>query len=147
MKPAPGKAASAANQPANPAEAGRDENPIVEAASTQRITTTPSARGPASKPAPSIWLASSDAEARLLSRTEPQYPPEALAVHRAGSVVLKASVSEDGIVSDVSVVSGDPILARAAISAVRTWRYQPYRLHDQAAPFQTEVTLSFNLPQ
>jgi outer membrane biosynthesis protein TonB len=43
-------------------------------------------------------------------------------------------------------MSGDPLLASAATQAVRSWRYQPYRLHEQASPFQTDVTLTFSLP-
>jgi outer membrane biosynthesis protein TonB len=43
-------------------------------------------------------------------------------------------------------LSGDPILAGAATEAVRNWRYQPYRQHDRPAQFQTDVTLSFSLP-
>ncbi len=43
-------------------------------------------------------------------------------------------------------LSGDPVLAAAATEAVRSWRYQPYRSHDHPTQFQTEVTLSFALP-
>jgi len=86
------------------------------------------------------------AETRLLSRTEPQYPPEALATHRAGNVVLEVQVAEDGSVSSIRPLSGDPALAAAALEAVRNWRYQPYRQHDHPAQFQTDVTLSFTLP-
>jgi protein TonB len=94
----------------------------------------------------SVWLSPEKAETRLLSRTEPEYPPEALAAHRAGNVVLEVQVAEDGAVSSIRTLSGDAILATAAAEAVRNWRYQPYRLHDRPARFQTDVTLSFALP-
>jgi TonB family protein len=55
-------------------------------------------------------------------------------------------VAEDGTVSSIRTLSGDPILASAATEAVRNWRYQPYRRHDHPARFQTDVTLTFNLP-
>ena len=94
----------------------------------------------------SIWLAPEQAESRLLSRVEPQYPADALADHRSGSVMLEVHVAEDGTVSSVRTLNGDPLLAVAAARAVRNWRYQPYREKDQPAKFQTDVTLTFSLP-
>ena len=149
MSPAPGLPSSAPHQSAHRNSTIDSTNPIVEAASTHRIATAPPSRpnNTISKTASrSIWLSPSTAESRLLSRTEPQYPPEALAANLSGDVVLNLSVAEDGSVSDVSTASGNPILARAASDAVRTWRYLPYRAHDQHEPFQTSVTLSFSLP-
>jgi TonB family protein len=121
-----------------PAKSDRDKadgDSIVEASSTTKMTRFQS-----------VWLAPSQAETRLLSRTEPQYPADALAAHRVGSVVLEVQVAEDGSVSSVRALSGDALLTPAAAEAVRNWRYQPYRLHDRPAQFQTDVTLSFALP-
>jgi TonB family protein len=112
-----------------------DSKSIVEASSTVKIS--------ASK---AVWLSPTQAETRLLSRTEPEYPPEALAAHRSGNVVLEVQVGENGAVSNVRTLNGDPLLAAAATEAVRKWRYQPYRLHDRPRQFQTDVTLSFSLP-
>jgi len=93
-----------------------------------------------------VWLAPDQAEDRLVSRIEPQYPADALAARRTGSVVLEVVVGEDGKVSSVRTLIGDPILGAAAAEAVRNWRYEPYRAHERAAPFQTDVTLNFTLP-
>lgn len=135
MKPAVKKPERAKHAQAD-ADAGRqDGDAIVEASSTTKIAAPPS-----------VWLSPAQADARLLSRTEPQYPPEALASHRDGNVVLEVQISEDGSVSSIRAVSGDPSLAAAAADAVRNWRYQPYRRHDRPSPFQTDVTLSFTLP-
>jgi TonB family protein len=108
---------------------------VTEASSTAQLP-----------PTQRIWLDPEQAEARLLSRTEPQYPPAAVAAHRAGDVVLEVQVADDGSVSNIRTLSGDPLLATAATEAVRNWRYQPYRQHDQPAQFQTDVTLTFALP-
>ena len=140
LKPAPTNPDRAKNRQANSAATGpasikQDSDAIVEASSTTKLAA-----------APSVWLSPEKAETRILSRTEPQYPPEALAAHRAGNVVLEVQVAEDGSVSSIRTLSGDALLAPAAAEAVRKWRYQPYRLHDRAAQFQTDVTLSFTLP-
>jgi TonB family protein len=147
-KPAPAKRQAKADS------TRQDSDSVVEASSTSRIATTKLATTKTATtktattiaPAQSVWLSPTHAETRLLRRTEPQYPPAALASHRAGNVVLEVQVAEDGSVSSIRTLSGDPLLAAAATEAVRNWRYQPYRQHDQPAQFQTDVTLSFSLP-
>jgi TonB family protein len=101
---------------------------------------------PTTVPKGSIWLAPTEAANRLITRTEPQYPAGALAEHRSGDVTLEVQVAEDGTVSSVNTLSGDPLLAAAATQAVRNWRYQPYRSKDRPSQFETDVTLSFLLP-
>jgi TonB family protein len=147
-KPAPAKRQAKADS------TRQDSDSVVEASSTSRIATTKLATTKTATtktattiaPAQSVWLSPAHAETRLLRRTEPQYPPAALVSHRAGNVVLEVQVAEDGSVSSIRTLSGDPLLAAAATEAVRNWRYQPYRQHDQPAQFQTDVTLSFSFP-
>jgi TonB family protein len=135
MKPTSTKPDRPQRQPANPIAARQSSHAIIEASSTTKVA-----------PPHSVWLAPAQAEARLLIRAEPRYPPEAIAAHRAGNVVLEVQVAENGSVSNVRTLSGDPALAAAATEAVRHWRYQPYRRHNHPAQFQTDVTLSFALP-
>ena len=66
---------------------------------------------------------------------------------RPGDVVLEVVVQTDGSVASTRPVSGDPVLAAAASDAVRTWRYDPYRVQGHPAEFQTDVTLKFSLPE
>jgi TonB family protein len=93
-----------------------------------------------------VWLAPAEAESRLLKRVEPQYPVDAMADRRSGNVTMEVHVAEDGTVSSVRTLNGDPLLAAAAAEAVRNWRYQPFRQSDRPAKFQTDVTLTFSLP-
>src|SRR5271157_633751 len=62
----------------------------------------------------------------LIKSVQPKYPPAALAIHAAGAVRIEATINKEGTVSDVKVLSGDTVLARAAVEAVRQWRYKPY---------------------
>ena len=94
-------------------------------------------------PTRSVWLNPTDAEDRLVTRIEPDYPMAARRAHRAGDVVLEVDVAEDGSVASVRTLRGDPVLAAAASQAVRNWRYQPYLLHDHPSEFHTDVTVSF----
>jgi TonB family protein len=124
-----------ANRQARRAPIKPDSDAIIKASSTDKLA-----------PAQSVWLSPAEAEDRLIGRIEPEYPPDAIAAHRTGSVVLELQVAEDGSVSNIRTLSGDPVLAAAASEAVRSWRYQPYRQHDHPSQFQTDVTLSFTLP-
>jgi TonB family protein len=90
-----------------------------------------------------VWLDPDEAEDRLVSRIEPDYPAKARSAHRAGNVVLEIDVAEDGSVFAIRTLSGDPLLANAAVEAVRGWRYQPYRRNDHPIQFHTDVTLNF----
>jgi protein TonB len=90
-----------------------------------------------------LWLDPAEAEGRLITRIEPDYPAAARAARIGGYVVVEVHVAEDGSVYSVRAVSGDPTLGAAAIRAVRNWRYQPYRIHNHPSQFITDVTLNF----
>ena len=80
-----------------------------------------------------------------LSGVDPQYPAIARAARIQGTVVLAATISKMGIIENLRVVSGPPMLAPAAEAAVRTWRYRPYRLNGEPVEVETTVSVIFNL--
>jgi TonB family protein len=86
------------------------------------------------------------ARALLVHTVNPVYPPEAVAQKLHGAVVLQAVVGRDGIVEDVKIVRGYFVLGRAAIAAVKQWRFQPYTLNGRAAQTQTVITIDFSYP-
>lgn len=83
----------------------------------------------------------------LMHKVQPVYPPEARRMHVQGSVVIDATVTAQGQVDDLKLVSGDPLLAQAAMDAVRRWRYTPYSLNGQPIAKETRITISFIAPQ
>ena len=83
----------------------------------------------------------------LLERVEPQYPEAARQQHIQGPVVLNVLVGATGQVREASVISGDPLLAKAATDAVRQWRFNPHRLDGKAVEFETRITVNFALPE
>ena len=82
-------------------------------------------------------------EARLVHRVQPEYPAPARILHISGMVELRARIGTDGSVRELEVVSGNPILARAAREAVQQWRYQPTRLNGQPVEVETHITVTF----
>ena len=79
----------------------------------------------------------------LIKRVQPKYPQAALAVHTQGAVQIEATINKEGSVINPKVVHGDPVLARAALDAVRQWRYKPYYLDGEPVEIQTEISITF----
>ncbi|MGC2638272.1 MAG: TonB family protein [Acidobacteriaceae bacterium] len=75
----------------------------------------------------------------------PKYPPIAKAARVQGSVVLQATISKEGTIEDLHVISGPPMLQAAAMEAVRTWTYKPYLLNGQPVKVMTQIHVIFSL--
>ena len=73
------------------------------------------------------------------------YPSLAVQTHTQAIVVLHATIGRDGAILSLQLVSGHPLLAPAAIDAVRQWRYRPYTLNGEPAEVETMVTVRFVL--
>lgn len=103
------------------------------------------AKSPVPTPVKRMRIASRIAEANLIHDVAPQYPPEAGRARIEGTVVLMAVIGTDGSVKDVGVESGLPILAQAAIDAVKQWRYKPYMRDGQPVEVDSRITINFTL--
>lgn len=93
-----------------------------------------------------VALSEDAARALLVHIVNPVYPPEGSAQKLHGPVVLQTVIGRDGSVQDVKIVRGYFILGRAAIAAVKQWRFQPYNLNGHAAATQTLITINFSYP-
>jgi protein TonB len=92
-----------------------------------------------------VRVPSSAEEALLIRKTIPVYPRIGLAAHAEGTVVLAATISKTGTIENLRVVSGHPLLQRAALDAVSTWRYRPYLLNGEPVEVETTVDVIFAL--
>ncbi|MFZ0539206.1 MAG: energy transducer TonB [Candidatus Sulfotelmatobacter sp.] len=81
----------------------------------------------------------------LIQKVEPTYPTIAKAARIQGNVVLRAIINKEGVIQDLQLVSGHPMLVPAAIEAVKHWRYRPYLLNGQPVEVETTVTVIFLL--
>jgi protein TonB len=81
----------------------------------------------------------------LLHDVKPIYPPLAIATHTQGAVVLAAVIDRNGTIEKLRVVSGHPLLVRAAIDAASQWRYRPYLLNGEPLEVETQITVNFVL--
>ena len=70
-------------------------------------------------------------QARLIEHIKPIYPLLAIQTRTQGVVVLHAIIGKDGEVAELQLISGHPLLVRAAMEAVRQWRYRPTLLNGE----------------
>jgi periplasmic protein TonB len=82
----------------------------------------------------------------IVKRVQPVYPAQARQMRLQGTVELQANISQSGSISSVKQLSGEQILGRAAIEAVRQWKYKPYYLNGEPVEVETQITVNFKLP-
>ena len=81
----------------------------------------------------------------LVKKVQPAYPPLARQARIQGTVLLQAEISKDGTIENLRLISGHPMLAPAAIEAVKQWRYKPYMLNGEPVAVETQVQVNFTL--
>jgi protein TonB len=101
--------------------------------------------GPPPMPNGPVRVSSAVVAGQILKRVDPEYPPVARTAGVQGVVILHAILSKTGDVSDLRVISGPPMLAGAALDAVKQWKYRPYLLNGVACEVETNINVAFVL--
>ena len=83
--------------------------------------------------------------AKLIRRTAPVYPAEAVESLISGVVRLEAIINKEGFIRELRVLSGNPLLAASAVEAVEQWRYKPTLLNRQPVEVITRIEVIFKL--
>ena len=84
-------------------------------------------------------------KANLVHQVMPEYPPIAKRARVQGVVLLEATISKEGTIRDLRVISGNTLLNEAAIQAVQQWRYKPTILNGEPVEVITTITVNFTL--
>lgn len=82
---------------------------------------------------------------RLIYQVRPVYPKLAREARIQGVVRLSVRITTRGTVDDVKLIGGHPFLVKAAMDAVKQWRYLPMRLMGVPVSVRIEVSISFSL--
>jgi len=82
----------------------------------------------------------------IIKKVQPLYPAQAMQMRLEGTVELEANISKTGNITGIKQLRGQAILGRAAIDAVRQWKYKPYYLNGELVEVQTQITVNFKLP-
>ncbi len=132
----PGSSAGAGIVPFGPPSLGAENGP-------------PAAPAPVkAAPKPALLRVSNGVQAaKLLQQPKPPYPPLAKAARISGLVRLQAIIGRDGTIRNLRLVSGAPLLVKAAFEAVSQWTYKPTLLNGEPVEVFTEIDVNFTLNQ
>jgi protein TonB len=83
--------------------------------------------------------------AKIIARVSPVYPIEAIEKGISGPVHLEAIITTAGVIREIKVLSGDPLLVASALDAVRQWRYRPTYLNGQPVEVITQIEVVFHI--
>jgi TonB family protein len=136
--------------PAHAVSAGNN-GMIPMSLKSQTASTTPEASGAmpveaAMSSIEPVKLTESIARGLLTQSVDPAYPDGGKAAGQRGTVVLQVLIGRDGAVQDAMFMQGSLVFARAAITAVKQWRFKPYLLNGRPVAVQSLVTLNFKPP-
>lgn len=127
-------------------------SPAVEASTTAPTTSPDSSSNVSAAEAPSAMTNAAERvqmsadTAEVVSRpVNPGYPTLARQMKVQGSVILRAFIGRDGLIQDLRLVSGPPILASAAEEAVRQWHFKPHYIGAEAVETQARITVNFTI--
>jgi len=92
-----------------------------------------------------VRVSSGVSQGLLIRKVPPTYPPLARQARIQGTVILQAQISKTGDIENLQLISGHPMLAPAAIEAVKQWKYKPYLLNGEPVEVDTQVQVNFTL--
>ncbi|MEZ5352538.1 MAG: energy transducer TonB [Bryobacteraceae bacterium] len=120
--------------------------PVAIAPPVRPVPVRPAEPGPAAAVPKGPVVVGGDVKApRLTAGVQPVYPPLARQARIEGTVRIQAVITRDGMVRSLRLVSGHPLLAPAAMEAVRQWRYEATRLNGVAVEVILQVDVHFTL--
>jgi len=92
-----------------------------------------------------VRISSGVAVGLLIKKVPPQYPDDAKQARIQGQVVLQAEIDKNGDIENLTLISGHPALAPAAVEAVKQWKYKPYLLNGEPMKVETQIIVNFTL--
>jgi len=98
-------------------------------------------------PAAPIRVGGNVQQANLIKQPKPVYPPLAKAARVQGTVKFQATISKDGTIQNLQLLSGPPLLVQAAMQAVQQWQYKPTLLNGDPVEVITTIDVNFTLSQ
>jgi len=94
---------------------------------------------------PAKKVSNSEANGAAITKVPPDYPAIAKQLKIQGVVELEAIVSETGVVEKVNIVSGNPVLTKPAVEALKKWKFNPFQADGKAVKVIAQINMSFKL--
>src|SRR5215831_7657186 len=85
-----------------------------------------------------------EALAQAVTKTQPEFPEMAKQLKLSGAVDIEIVISETGTVESAKPVSGNPVLTRSAVDALKKWKFKPFQHEGAATKVQTTLKITFS---
>lgn len=82
----------------------------------------------------------------VTTRVQPEYPAIARQLKLGGAVDVEVVITEEGVPEDVRIVSGNPVLTKPCVDAVKKWRFKPFLEGGKAVKAVAALTFTFQKP-
>ena len=92
-----------------------------------------------------VRVSTGDAIRAAVRKPQPEYNPMAKQMRVQGEVEVEVKISDAGDVSDVKVVSGNPLLTQPVVRSVKDWKFTPFQQDGKAAPAVTQLKFTFKM--
>ncbi len=118
------------------------------AAFTDMITMNKSIKPPELKnpvPRPKIKVGGDIMASKLIRKVDPLYPRIAQITRVSGTVELEAVIDEEGNVTEPKILSGNELFNKAALDAVKQWKYSPTILNGEPIQIVTMIKVIFRI--
>jgi TonB family protein len=102
--------------------------------------------GPKPSPTSRLHMIEALSEGHLVDKVEPEYPSAAKASKVEGDVIFRIIIGKDGIVKEIHLRRGNPMLIEDAAKALSKWRYDAIKLDGKPVEVETFATVRFRLP-
>jgi TonB family protein len=129
-----------------PSQGSAEDGPLPDPIRESVPTLSPAENAPSPQANPSrIRISSAVARGLLVQKVNPQYPLDAKYQNVQGVVVMSATIDPEGHVTDLQLISGHPMLAPAAMDAVKQWKYKPFLVNGNPVTVETQIQVNFTL--
>ena len=99
------------------------------------------------EPSKPVTVTSEVQAAKLIKKVQPVYPRLAIIARISGTVHLTGIIGKDGLIQQLQVIDGPPLLVQAAVDAVRQWVYRPTLLSNKPVEVIAPISVNFTLTQ
>jgi TonB family protein len=93
-----------------------------------------------------IKVSEADAKKAAIEKPAPTLGTVARQLKLSGRVEIVVSIDEEGNVTDVRLDKGSPVLGAGALTAVKKWKFEPFK-SDDGKPSKASTTLVFEFKQ
>ena len=93
---------------------------------------------------PGLRVSEAEAKKAAIEKPAPEYPLVARQLKVVGKVNLEVTVAENGTVAEVRILTGNAILTKPAVDAVKKWRFRPFQSEGKAVAAVAPLTFEFD---